>query len=80
MRKTGNIYLAVITALLAIWLLPRLWYIITAKPYSTPFTLYSCIAGDFVSLEDRSGRDFTFKDTHGREYNDSVLPFSTTAC
>lgn len=75
MRKTGNIYLAVITALLAIWLLPRLWYIITAKPYSTPFTLYSCIAGDFVSLEDRSGRDFTFKDTHGREYNDSVLPF-----
>lgn len=75
MSKTGNIYLAVITALLAIWLLPRLWYIITAKPYSTPFTLYSCIAGDFVSLEDRSGRDFTFKDTHGREYNDSVLPF-----
>lgn len=55
MRKTGNIYLAVITAMLAIWLLPRLWYIITAEPYSTPFTLYSCVAEDFVSLEDRSG-------------------------
>lgn len=75
MRKTGNIYLAVITAMLAIWLLPRLWYIITAEPYSTPFTLYSCVAEDFVSLEDRSGGDFIFKDTHGREYADSVLPF-----
>lgn len=75
MRKTGNIYLAIITALLAIWLLPRLWYIITAKSYSTPFTLYSCIAEDFVSLEDRSGKDFIFKDSQNREYGDSVLPF-----
>ncbi len=75
MRKTGNIYLAAITALLALWLLPRLWYIITAQSYSTPFTLYSCIAEDFVSLEDRSGKDFTFKDSQGREYGDSALPF-----
>lgn len=75
MRKTGNIYLAIITALLAIWLLPRLWYIITAKQYSTPFTLYSCIAEDFVSLEDRSGKDFIFRDSQDREYGDSVLPF-----
>ena len=75
MRKTGNIYLAIIVALLALWLVPRLWYIITAQSYSTPFTLYSCTVGDFVSLTDRSGKDFVFTDTEGREYGDSALPF-----
>ena len=75
MRKLGNIYLSVIGVLLAIWLIPRLYYIITAESYSTPFTLYSCTIGDFVSLTDRSGKDFVFTDTQEHEYGDSVLPF-----
>lgn len=75
MKKTGNIYLSVIVALLAIWLVPRLYYIITAESYSTPFTLYSCTVDDFVSLTDKSGKDFVFTDTQGHEYGDSVLPF-----
>ena len=75
MRKLGNLYLSIIGVLLAIWLLPRLYYIITAESYSTPFTLYSCTIGDFVSLKDRAGKDFVFNDTQGREYGDSVLPF-----
>lgn len=75
MRKIGNIYVSIIVTLLAIWLLPRLYYIITAESYSTPFTLYSCIAHDFVSLEDHSGKDYIFQDTEGRMYGDSVLPF-----
>lgn len=75
MRKIGNIYLVLIAFLLSVWFLPRLYYIITAKPYSTPFTLYSCIVKDFVSLEDRQGKDYVFKDTQGRTYSDSVLPF-----
>lgn len=75
MKKLENIYLSVIAALLAIWLIPRLYYIITAESYSTPFTLYSCTIGDFVSLTDRSGKDFVFTDTQGHEYGDSVLPF-----
>ena len=75
MRKLGNIYLSVIAALLAMWIFPRLYYIITAESYSTPFTLYSCTIGDFVSLTDKSGKDFVFTDTQGHEYGDSVLPF-----
>lgn len=75
MRKLGNIYLSVIAALLAMWIFPRIYYIITAESYSTPFTLYSCTIGDFVSLTDKSGKDFVFTDTQGHEYGDSVLPF-----
>ena len=75
MKKLGSIYLSVIIALLAMWIVPRLYYIITAKSYSTPFTLYSCTIKDFVSLTDKSGKDFVFTDTQGIEYGDSVLPF-----
>ncbi len=75
MKKTGYFYLSLIALLLTLWLAPRLWYIITAESRSTPFTLYSCIVGDFVSLSDRSGRDYVFTDTQGREYGDSALPF-----
>ena len=75
MKKSGSIYLFIIIALLTTWIVPRLYYIITAKSYSTPFTLYSCITEDFVSLTDNSGKDFIFTDTHGHEYGDSVLPF-----
>lgn len=75
MKKSGSIYLFIIIALLTMWIVPRLYYIITAKSYSTPFTLYSCITEDFVSLTDNSGKDFVFTDTHGHEYGDSVLPF-----
>ncbi len=75
MKKVGKIYLIVITVLLSMWLLPRLYYIITVKSVSTPFTLYSCTVEDFVSLQDRSGKDFVFSDTQGTMYGDSVLPF-----
>ena len=75
MKRTGKIYLAAIAFLLLCWILPRLYFIITVKPSSTPFTMYSCIVKDFVSLENRSGKDFVFVDTEGRAYADSVLPF-----
>ena len=75
MKRTGKIYLAAIAFLLLCWIVPRLYFIITVKPSSTPFTMYSCIVKDFVSLEDRSGKDFVFVDTEGRAYADSVLPF-----
>lgn len=74
MRKAGTIYISLVIALLAIWLLPRLYRIITAERYSTPFTLYSCVIHDFISLEDRSNKEFMFKDSEGREYGDSVQP------
>ena len=47
MKKSGSIYLFIIIALLTMWIVPRLYYIITAKSYSTPFTLYSCIYNVF---------------------------------
>ena len=74
MRKIGTIYLSVIIALLAVWLLPRLYRIITAEGYSTPFTLYSCVINDFTALEDSRKGDLLFKDTAGREYGDTVQP------
>lgn len=74
-KKTGKAYLLIVSALLLMWLLPRLYYIITVKSYSTPFTLYSCVVKDFVSLEDKSGKDYVFVDSQGQMYADSVLPF-----
>lgn len=74
MRKIGTIYLSVIIALLAVWLLPRLYRIITAEGYSTPFTLYSCVINDFTELENSRRSELLFKDTAGREYGDTVQP------
>lgn len=59
------------------WILPWLYHFVTAKPVNYPFTMYSCIAHDFVSA-DRSSGENVYRDAAGKVYTnsefDSILP------
>ena len=74
MKRYGQIFLGLSLAALLLWLLPWLYNLITLKPYSTPFTLYSCVVHDFTSLERSEGAGLEFVDRKGNVYGDEAQP------
>ena len=74
MKTAGKIFIWVSAALLAVWLIPWLCGIIVAKPVSSPFTLYSFIAEDFLTMDREEGKDLLFTDRKGNVYGDEALP------
>lgn len=74
MKRYGQIFLIFSIAALLFWVLPWLYNLITLKPYSTPFTLYSCTVHDFTSLSRSEGRDMEFIDTKGNVHGDEAQP------
>lgn len=74
MKNYGKIFVIVSLAILACWVLPWLYNLITLESYSTPFTLYSCTLHDFASLDRSEGKGFQFIDTQGNVHGDEAQP------
>lgn len=74
MKTYGKIFLSVSLLVLALWVLPWLYRLITLESYSTPFTLYSCTLHDFASLDRGEGKGFQFIDTRGNVHGDEAQP------
>ena len=74
MKTAGKIFIIASAVLLAAWVLPWLYTLISLKPYSTPFTLYSCTVHDFTSLDRSDGKGFRFIDTEGNVHGDEAQP------
>ena len=74
MKTAGKIFIIASAVLLAAWVLPWIYTLISLKPYSTPFTLYSCTVHDFTSLDRSDGKGFRFIDTKGNVHGDEAQP------
>lgn len=78
MKRFSQLFLYLTVALLLLWQLPWCYAFFASKPSRTPFALYSCVIGDFLSIgydettgmirRDRSGNNYT------QEQTDSILP------
>ena len=78
MKRFSIIYLCITLVLLLLWQLPWCYTFFAAKPSRTPFSMYSCVIGDFLSMgyeesvglirRDQSGNNYT------QEQTDSILP------
>lgn len=77
MKRFSIIFLCITLVLLLLWQLPGVTPF-AAKPSRTPFSMYSCVIGDFLSMgyeesvglirRDQSGNNYT------QEQTDSILP------
>ena len=74
MKKIGKAFIVLSAAVLVLWVVPWLYNLMTLKPYSTPFTLYSCIIHDFTSLDRSDSKNFQFIDREGNAHGDEVQP------
>ena len=79
MKRFSQIFLYITIALLLIWQLPWCYTFFAAKPSKTPFSMYSTIIGDFVSMGHEEGKGMMRRDQSGNVYTqeqvDSILPF-----
>lgn len=77
MKTIGKIVIYLFSVLLAAWMVPWVYRLATLKPFRAPFTLYSCVVDDFVSVLP-DGSDIAFEDTKGNTYvgkdADTLLP------
>ena len=79
MIRTSKIvlYLTVITIL--VWQLPWCYNFFAAQSYKVPFTLYSTVNGQFISIDHQAGKGLTGTDEDGNTYTanqtDRLLPF-----
>ena len=77
MKRFSIIFLCITLVLLLLWQLPWCYTFFAAKPSRTPFSMYSCVIGDFLSMgyeesvglirRDQSGNNYT------QEQTDSIL-------
>ena len=79
MIRFSKIFLTFTVTVLVLWLLPWCYNFLFTSSYQTPFTLYSCIIDDFVSLSydqktEKLVRIDTHKNTYTQEEADSILP------
>lgn len=78
MKKISEIFLGITLLILLMWLLPNLYDIVTAKPRTSTFALYSTISGEFITTERNRDGDVIRKTDSGRELTanevDSLLP------
>ncbi|ADV43129.1 DUF4857 domain-containing protein [Bacteroides helcogenes] len=79
MIRFSRFFLSITIILLLLWQLPWCYTFFTAKPSKAPFTLYSTIIGDFVSIGNEEGKGIIRRDQSGNIYSqeetDSILPF-----
>ncbi|MCI6213076.1 DUF4857 domain-containing protein [Bacteroides heparinolyticus] len=78
MKRFSQLFLCLTVVLLLLWQLPWCYTFFVARPSRTPFSMYSCVIGDFVSIgydegvgtfrRDRAGNHYTQEET------DSILP------
>lgn len=77
MIKYSKAFLFITVVLLLMWGLPWAWHFLFAKPGSYPFTIYSCVAHQFVAM-DRSSGSVAYLGEDGTIYTekqfDSILP------
>lgn len=77
MIRYSKAILWITVLLLLAWGLPWGWHFLFSKPGSYPFTMYSCVTHDFVSI-DRSGSGPVYRGAAGEIYTekqfDSILP------
>ncbi len=78
MKYFSTTLLALAIAVLLCWQLPWCYNFFFAKSGRPPFTLYSCVIGDFAMMEHQEGKGMTYRDASGRTYTqaefDSILP------
>ena len=79
MVRISKIILYITLAILAIWQLPWCYSFFTAKEAKVPFTLYSTLTNDFISMQHSSDKGLYGEDSKGNTYTrdevDSLLPF-----
>lgn len=79
MIKFSKIFLAFIILMLAVWQLPWCYSFLTSEPSQVPFSLYSSVCGDFITMSHVEGKGMVKTDSKGKEYSqeevDSLLPF-----
>lgn len=79
MKTIAKMILYTLSIALLAWALPWLFHFLTAKPASTPFTLYSCVTGSFAYIDADKEKGPVYKDMNGKTYTeeefDSILPF-----
>lgn len=73
MKTIGKIFILLSATVLIAWLGPWIYALATAKPYRSPFTLYSCVLRDFTSAV-YGGKDIKFEDRSGQTHDESVQP------
>ena len=77
MIKYSRAFLFITVVLLLMWGLPWAWNFLFGKPGSYPFTIYSCVAHQFVAM-DRSSGSVVYRGEDGTIYTekqfDSILP------
>lgn len=77
MIKYSRAFLGITVVLLLMWGLPWAWHFLFGKPGSYPFTIYSCVAHQFVTM-DRSSGSVAYRGEDGSMYTekqfDSILP------
>lgn len=77
MIKYSKAFLFITVVLLLMWGLPWAWHFLFGKPGSYPFTIYSCVAHQFVAM-DRSSGSVAYRGEDGSIYSekqfDSILP------
>lgn len=79
MKRFSQLFLYITLALLLLWQLPWCYSFFAAKPSKTPFSMYSPILGDFLSMGTEEGKGMVRRDQRGNMYTqeqtDSILPF-----
>jgi hypothetical protein len=79
MIRFSKIFFYITIALLLLWQLPWCYAFFAAKPSKVPFTLYSSISGDFISMGQVEGKGMVRRNRSGQVYTqeqtDSLLPF-----
>lgn len=77
MVKTAKIFLWFLIAVVCLWQLPYIWNFLSAKQQTTPFVLYSSVAGDFTirrSVDNNASWALTTGEKLTRKEYDSLLP------
>jgi hypothetical protein len=74
MKTAGKGFIIFSTAALALWIVPWICAIITAKPFSAPFTMYSPILHDFTYIDRSGGKALKLIDSKGNVHGDEVQP------
>ena len=77
MIRFSKLFFGFTVFVLLLWLLPWAYNFAFYKPERTPFTLWSCVVGDFAVV-DFAGDGIVRRDRGGRTYTDrefdSILP------
>ncbi len=79
MIRTAKLFLYFTATALTAWLLPWFYHFVTDSSHNTPFTLYSCVTENFVSIGYSEEHGLRRQDASGKSYSDrefdSILPF-----